>query len=74
LFRKFRRNEEKTMPIRNLFPDHKDEGEVIATWGGAKLVKHWDGKLELKGGSKEDWAEAREWLSLFWHEAVVREI
>jgi hypothetical protein len=30
-------------------------------------------KLELKGGSKENHAEAREWMFLFWHEAVVRE-
>ena len=32
------------------------------------------GKVELKGGSKEDRIEAREWMSLFWHEAVVREM
>jgi hypothetical protein len=62
------------MRMRNFFPDHKDEGEVIAVWGGAKLVKYQDGKLELKGGSQEEHAEAREWLSLFWHEAVVREV
>jgi len=24
--------------------------EVIASWGGARLVKNLDGKLELKGG------------------------
>ena len=56
---------------RNKFPDFQDVGEVIATWGEAKLVKHRDGKLELRGGSKEEVGEAREWLSLFWHEAVV---
>ena len=39
--------------------------------GEAKLVKHLDGKLELKGGTKADRGEAREWISLFWHEAVV---
>jgi hypothetical protein len=32
-----------------------------------------DRKLVLKGGSKEDRIEAREWISLFWHEAAVRE-
>ena len=58
----------------HLFTERADSGEVIASWGGAKLVKYLDGKLELKGGSKEDQAEAREWMSLFWHEAVVREI
>ena len=58
---------------RNLFPGFKYEGEVIASWGEARLVKYLDGKLELKGGSKEEVQEAREWLSLFWHEAVVGE-
>jgi len=53
--------------------EFNDEGEVIASWGEAKLVKHLDGKLELKGGSKEEHGEAKEWLSLFWHEALVRE-
>ena len=51
----------------------KDDGEVIASWGEAKLIKRMDGKLELKGGSKEEHGEAKEWLSLFWHEALVRE-
>ena len=58
----------------NIFPGFKDEGEVIASWGEAKLVKFLDGRLELKGGSKEHHREAREWISLFGHEAVVREI
>ena len=56
---------------RNFLQNFKDEGEVIAVWGGAKLIKFLDGKLELKGGSKEERGEAREWLSLFWHEGVV---
>jgi hypothetical protein len=60
------------MRIRNFFPFLKDEGEVLASWGEAKLVKRLDGKLELKGGSKEDRGQAREWISMFWHEAVVR--
>jgi hypothetical protein len=30
-----------------------------------------DGKTELRGGSDQDRAEAKEWMSLFWHEAVV---
>jgi hypothetical protein len=35
------------------------------------LIKYLDGKVELKGGSKEDRIPAREWISLFWHEAAV---
>jgi hypothetical protein len=53
------------------FPPFKDEGEVVAAWGQAQLIKYLDGETELKGGSKEDRIEAREWISLFWHEAVV---
>ena len=56
------------------FPLFTDEGEVIATWGQARLIKYLDGKVELKGGSKEDRLAAHEWISLFWHEAVVREV
>ena len=55
------------------FPPYKDEGEVVAAWGQAQLIKYLDGKLELKGGSKEIRLAAHEWISLFWHEAVVRE-
>jgi hypothetical protein len=55
------------------FPPFKDEGEVVASWGEARLLKYLDGKVELKGGSKEDRLAAHEWISLFGHEAVVRE-
>jgi hypothetical protein len=64
----------KIMRSRNLFPERTNEGEVLVSWGDAKLVKYIDGKLVLKGGSKEEKGEAREWLSMFWHEAVVGEV
>jgi hypothetical protein len=50
-----------------LFPPFRDEGELIASWGEARLVKYLDGHSELRGGSDQDRAEAREWISLFWH-------
>jgi hypothetical protein len=59
------------MRITNFIRNLVGQGEVIASWGEAKLVKNLDGKLELRGGSKEDRGEAREWISMFWHEAVV---
>ena len=62
------------MRIKGYFPWFKDEGEVVAGFGEARLIKYLDGKLELKGGSEGDRIEAREWISLFWHEAVVREV
>jgi hypothetical protein len=39
--------------------------------GEAQLIRYPNGKTELRGGSKQDRAEAKEWMSLFWHEAVV---
>jgi hypothetical protein len=55
------------------FPPFKDEGELIASWGEARLIKYLDGKLVLKGGSKENRMEAREWITMFLNDAVVRE-
>ena len=55
------------------FPDFKDEGEVVAGFGDAKLIRFLDGNTELRGGSDEDRTAAREWMSMFWHEAVVHE-
>jgi len=55
------------------FPAFNDEGELIASWGQARLVKYLNGKLILKGGSKEDRMAAREWISMFLNDAVVRE-
>jgi hypothetical protein len=53
------------------FPPFKDEGEVVAAWREAQLIRYLDGKTELRGGSKEDRLAAQEWISLFWHEGVV---
>jgi hypothetical protein len=61
------------MNMNTLFSRFKDDGEVLAYFGQARLIKYLDGRLELRGGSKDDRAEAREWISLFFHEAVVRE-
>lgn len=50
-----------------LFERQDDEGEVLAYFGKARLIKKLDGKLELVGGTDEDRTEAREWISLFLH-------
>jgi len=52
------------------YPPFRDEGEVVAAWGEARLIRYLDGRTELRGGSKEDRLAAQEWLSLFWHGAV----
>lgn len=62
------------MRIRNYFPEFKEEGQVIATFGQAKLIRFLDGKYELRGGTKEDRLAAHEWISMFCHDVVVREV
>ncbi len=47
-----------------------DEGELIASFGTARLMRHLNGKFQLLGGSAADRTEAKEWCSLFLHEAV----
>ncbi len=64
----------QTMKLKNYFPGFEDQGEVIASFGQAQLVKYLDGKYELRGGSQEDRLAAKEWISMFWHEVVVREV
>lgn len=48
-----------------------DEARVIAKFGGALLTRDREGKWQLQGGSRDDRQNAREWISLFLHEAVV---
>ena len=47
------------------------DGETIAVFGAARLVKQLDGKIQLLGGTPEDRRAAREWCSMFLHEAAV---
>ncbi len=49
----------------------RDEGETLAVFGAARLVKYLDGKIELRGGGRDDRRAAREWCSMFLHEAAV---
>ncbi len=48
-----------------------DEGEMLATFGNARLVNKLTGKIELVGGSDEDRVSAREFVAFFLHEAAV---
>ena len=49
----------------------KDDGEIIANFGDARLVKYLNGRLQVVGGSPSDHTAVKEWISLFMHEAVV---
>jgi hypothetical protein len=47
-------------------------GRTITTFGRAKLVSLRDGSVELRGAEAGDRTAAKEWISLFMHEAVPR--
>jgi len=60
--------------IKNYFREFTSgQGEVIAGFGQTRLVKTLDCKYELRGGSNEDRAAAKEWISMFMHEVAIRE-
>ena len=44
--------------------------KVLVQFGSAQLIENQNGKITLRGGSKSDQIAAREWISLFLHEAV----
>jgi hypothetical protein len=50
----------------------RKSGRVITTFGRAKLVSLRDGSVELRGAEAEERTAAKEWISLFMHEAVPR--
>jgi hypothetical protein len=60
------------MKIENSNENRGRGCEVIARFGKAALVKLPNGTWQLQGGSEEDRLSAREWVSLFQHEAVVQ--
>jgi hypothetical protein len=61
----------KTGRMRIKLPFEKNE-VVIARFGQATLVKTGNGRTEIRGGSPCDHTVAREWISLFMHDAVPR--
>jgi len=48
------------------------KGEVIASFGEAKLIKKPDRKYELVGGTEADRAEAQKWIAMFMRNDVVQ--
>lgn len=44
---------------------------VIASFGRATLTKTGRSHFELRGASQSDLTSAKEWISLFMHEAVI---
>lgn len=45
---------------------------VVTHFGQARLIMLPDASMELRGGYSADRTAAKEWISLFMHEAVPR--
>jgi hypothetical protein len=61
------------MKLMQLEATSENQGTVIACFGNAALIKKPEGSHVLAGGSRDDRSDAREWISLFMHEVVVRD-
>ncbi len=59
------------MKLRHLIESILLQGKIVARFGAAKLVEEPRGRFQLIGGTMEDRLAAREWASLFLHEAVL---
>jgi hypothetical protein len=53
-------------------PATKNSVRVLLRFGRADLVTVHNGRLELRGGTSADRTEAKEYISLFMHEAVPK--
>jgi hypothetical protein len=49
----------------------RDTDRIVAVFGEAKLVRRLDGKAGLRGGTVQDRVAAKQWITRFWHEAVL---
>jgi hypothetical protein len=60
------------MKTSHLLEDiRRNDGEHIASFGQARLVRLSNGHYELRQGTSEDHRVSREWIYLFLHEAVA---
>jgi hypothetical protein len=53
--------------MRRHFDDFQKrmEPELIASLGDAQIVKHLDGKVEIRGGTEQNRADAHAWMKQF---------
>jgi hypothetical protein len=59
------------MKNRHLSTRPKTQRRVLASFGRASLVRIAGANCELRGASEDDFTAAKEWISLFLHEAVL---
>jgi CheY-like chemotaxis protein len=46
------------------------KGKIVTSFGAAQVIRHRDGRWELRGGSPSDHTATQEWCSIFQHEAI----
>ncbi|MGC8744633.1 MAG: hypothetical protein ACP5T0_12210 [Verrucomicrobiia bacterium] len=56
--------------IENIVSNIRRADKVVARFGNARLVRNQFGRYELRGGNRNEQAQALEWISLFMHEAT----
>jgi hypothetical protein len=56
---------------RNRSTKLKIQPRVVASFGRANLVRTARASYELRGASEDDLTSAKEWVSLFMHEAIL---
>ena len=61
------------MKLKRLIESAILQTKTIARFGTARLIKLPTGRFHLIGGTTEDRLAAKEWVSLFLHEAVLTE-
>ena len=49
----------------------KIQPRIVATFGRASLVRIAGASYELRGASEDDLTAAKEWVSMFMHEALL---
>ena len=59
------------MKLKQLIESIRLQTKTVARFGTARLIKKSSGRFHLIGGTTEDRLAAKEWASLFLHEAVL---
>jgi hypothetical protein len=59
------------MKNRHASTKAKTRPRILASFGRANLVRIAGSHCELRGASVDDFTAAKEWISLFLHEAVL---
>ena len=59
------------MKLNLVMPRPYFDANHIATFGNAHLMRKYNGDYHIVGGSPVDHTAAKEWVSMFMHEAAI---